>query len=80
MKHAQHAAHNPKIRKDGIIQTSPVVVLEKIKDPPMWLLKVTTTLEKDSNPPLSPLFIHALQNNYQADLKNSHQTLSVDII
>ena len=35
----------PQIRKDGITQTSLVVVLKRLKDPPTWL-KVTTSLEK----------------------------------
>ena len=50
MKRAQHAAHNPKFPKDGIIQTSPVVAKNRLKDPPTWL-KVATTLEK---PPTTP--------------------------
>ena len=33
MKRAQDAAHNTKLKKDGIIQTSLVVILEKIKEP-----------------------------------------------
>ena len=33
MKHAQHATYNLKFDKDRIIQTSPVVVVEKIKGP-----------------------------------------------
>ena len=35
----------PQIKKDGIIQTPLVVVLENIKDPPTWL-KVTTISER----------------------------------
>ena len=26
MQRVQHAAHNPKLKKDGVIQTSPVVI------------------------------------------------------
>ena len=32
MKHAQHAAHNPKFEKDGIIQTYPVVAKNRLKE------------------------------------------------
>ena len=34
------------MRKDGIIQTSPVAAINRLKDPPTWL-KVTTTQEID---------------------------------
>ena len=51
MKHAQHAAYNPKLEIDRIIQTSPLVVFDTIKVPPMRL-KVTTTLEKGPNHPI----------------------------
>ena len=37
--------HITQIRKDGIIQTSPVVAIKDLKDPPTWL-KVATTFEK----------------------------------
>ena len=37
------------IRKDGIIQTSPVVAKNRLKDLPTWL-KVATTLEKPPTP------------------------------
>ena len=37
------------IRKCGIIQTSPVVAINRLKDPPTWL-KVTTTLEENPTP------------------------------
>ena len=33
------------IKKDGIIQTSQAVAMNRLKDPPTWL-KVATTLEK----------------------------------
>ena len=49
MKRAQHAVHNPKFRKDGIIQTSPVVAIIRLKDPPTWL-KGATMLEKTPTP------------------------------
>ena len=38
------------IRKDWIIQTSPVVAINRLKDPPTWL-KVATALEKPPPPP-----------------------------
>ena len=41
MKCAQNAAH----KNDGIIQTSPMVVIKKMKELPIWL-KVATILEK----------------------------------
>ena len=47
MKCVQHAAHNAKNQKDGIIQTSLVVVINISKDLRTWL-KVATTLEKPS--------------------------------
>ena len=37
------------IRKDGVIQTSPVVAINKLKDLPTWF-KVATTLEKPPPP------------------------------
>ena len=37
------------IRKGGIIQSSPVVAINRLKDPPTWL-KVATTLEKPPTP------------------------------
>ena len=49
MKCAQHAAYNPKFEKDGIIQTSPVAAMDRLKDPPTWL-KVATTQEIDLQP------------------------------
>ena len=49
MKCAQHAVHNPKLKKDGIIETSLVVAIKRLKDPPTWL-KVATTLEKPRTP------------------------------
>ena len=49
MKRAQQAAPNLKFEKDGIIQTSPVVAKNTLKDPPTWL-KVATTLEKPPTP------------------------------
>ena len=36
--------------KDGIIQTSPMVAINRLKYPPTWL-KVATTLEKPPTPP-----------------------------
>ena len=53
------------IRKDGIIQTSPVVAINRLRDPPTRL-KVATTLEKP--PPTfaeesSGLFIEAWWDN-----------------
>ena len=44
MIRAQHAAHNPKFEKDGIIQTTPVVAINRLKDA-LTCLKVDTTLE-----------------------------------
>ena len=38
--------------KDGIIQTSPVVAINKLKDPPTWL-KVATSLENPQPHPLA---------------------------
>ena len=37
------------IRKDGIIQTSPMVAINRLMDPPTWL-KVAITLEKPPTP------------------------------
>ena len=39
----------PQIRKDGIIQTSPMAAMDRFKDPPKWL-KVATTQEIDLQP------------------------------
>ena len=39
----------PQIRKDGIIQTSPVAAMDRLKDPPTWL-KVATIQEIDLQP------------------------------
>ena len=50
---ARHAAHYPKIWKDEIIQTSPVVAIKRLKDPSTWL-KVATTIEKPHPPPTNP--------------------------
>ena len=33
MKHAQHAAHNTKLKKNGIIQIPPIVTIKKTKEP-----------------------------------------------
>ena len=49
MKCTQNTAHNPQIRKDGIIQASPVMAIKRLKDPPTWL-GVATTLEKPPTP------------------------------
>ena len=46
------------MQKDAIIQTSPVVAIKWLKDPPPWL-KVPTTLEK----PPTPTYIY-IQRNY----------------
>ena len=43
----------PQTGKDGIIQTSLVVVIKILKDPPTWL-KAATTLEK----PPTPIYTH----------------------
>ena len=43
-----------KIKKDGITQTSLVVAINRLKDPPTWL-KVATTLEKPPTPTHWPL-------------------------
>ena len=42
-------AHKTQIRKDGIIQTPPLVAIKRLKDPPTWL-KVVTTLERPPTP------------------------------
>ena len=39
----------PKFEKDGTIQTSLVVAIKRLKDPPPWL-KVATTLKKPPTP------------------------------
>ena len=39
----------PQIRKDGTLQTLPVVAIKRLKDLPTWL-KVATTLEKAPTP------------------------------
>ena len=39
----------PQIRKDGIIQTSLVAAMDRLKDPPTWL-KVATIQEIDLQP------------------------------
>ena len=46
MKFAQHAAHDPKLKKNHrIIQISPVMDIKILKEPPVWM-KVATTLDK----------------------------------
>ena len=49
------------IRKDGIIQTSPVVAINRLKDPPTWL-KVATTLE---TPPIPTHWFSIKMSSYQ---------------
>ena len=49
MKCGKHAAHNPKFKKDGIIQTTSLVAINRLKDPHTWL-RVAITVEKNNNP------------------------------
>ena len=41
--------YNSELKKDGIIQTSPVVTMKILKDLPTWL-KVATIIEKPPTP------------------------------
>ena len=70
MCNMQHTT--PKFEKYGIIQISPVVVLEKIKGS-AHMVESDHQIRKRYQP-------HPPPQNSQADLENSHQTLSVDTI